>query len=279
MGVNQVASPVRAARFLVEGHERLGRVEDHTIVEAGPSPAGGFVPTPAAWQELEAAEGPRRRLDEVALLPPLEPTEVICVGLNYRAHAEESGFPIPRAPILFAKLRSALAAPGQPIVRPSAMTTVDWEGELAVVVGRPLARGTEDVLEGLTGYTGCNDISDRDSQSADGQWMRAKSFDTSLPLGPTIVRAAPEMWSDIRVTCRLNAEVMQDDTTANLIFDVETLVRYITRTISLAPGTIICTGTPAGIGHSKSPPRYLVPGDVIEVEVGDAGPLTNPIAS
>jgi len=271
---------LRAVRFLVSGHPRIGRVEDDSVVDVAPSPPLGFVPTPDNWTALEAAEGVRRHLDEVDLLPPLVPTEVVCVGLNYRTHAEESGFPIPSAPILFSKLRSALAGPGQAIELPPGATTIDWEAELAVVVGIPVARGTDDVLGSLTGYTGCNDVSDRDAQTADGQWMRAKSFDTSLPLGPTLVRADGETnWSNIEVVCRLNGDVMQQDTTANLIFDVETVVRYVTRTISLAAGTIICTGTPAGIGHSRQPPRYLRAGDVVEVEVGDAGALTNPTSA
>lgn len=278
MGVKQPNAALRAVRFVHENTPHIGRLEGDTVVDAGLSSADGFVPTPEAWAALRAAKGERRPSAETKLLAPIEPREIICIGLNYRGHAEESGFPIPEAPIVFAKLRSSLGNPGEPVLLPAASTMIDWEAELAVVIGRELPAGSADVRRGVTAYTACNDLSDRDAQVRDGQWVRGKSFDGACPLGPALVQLDfAEDTRAIAVQGRVNGQVVQDDNTANLIFDVEEILRFITQTISLSPGDVICTGTPSGIGHSSIPPRYLRNGDVLETEVGDAGVLVTPI--
>ena len=183
-------------------------------------------------------------------------------------------------PIVFAKLRTSLAGPGDTVRLASDATTVDWEAELAVVVGEPLPAGAARVDAAITAYTAANDLSDRDAQVRDGQWLRAKSFDGACPLGPVLVEVH-ELGELAAVAVRgaLNGEDVQRDTTASLIFDVPALLRFITRTISLHPGDVICTGTPAGIGHSQAPPRYLRPGDRLETEVGESGVLVTHIAA
>jgi 2-keto-4-pentenoate hydratase/2-oxohepta-3-ene-1,7-dioic acid hydratase in catechol pathway len=208
---------------------------------------------------------------------PLKPSKIICVGLNYVDHAEEVELPLPTAPLLFAKWPNALCGDGDEIVIPEFCTQVDYEAELGLVVGRAVRDvAPEDALACLAGVTCVNDVSARDCQFADGQWTRGKSFDTFCPVGPTIVPI--EQVGDLgalSVRCLLNGEVVQDSSTAQLIFPVEQIVAYVSRHIQLLPGDLICTGTPAGVGMSARPPRFLRHGDEVVVEVGGVGTLSN----
>ena len=247
--------------------------------------AGG----PAAWARAADAVGDvpsvdgRRPVDGVELRAPLRaPSKIVCVGLNYHDHAEETGLELPEAPLLFAKFPSSIIGPGEPIVWPSGLTTdVDWEAGLAVVVGRRLHQaGPQDALAAVFGYTGANDISARDLQFSDGQWTRSKSIDTFCPLGPAVVTA--DEFGDpqaCRVRTRVNDDVVQDSSTARMIFGVAEILSFISRSFTLEPGDLVLTGTPAGTGAFRSPPVFLRPGDVVEVELGGVGVLRNPIGA
>jgi 2-keto-4-pentenoate hydratase/2-oxohepta-3-ene-1,7-dioic acid hydratase in catechol pathway len=193
---------------------------------------------------------------------------IVCVGLNYGAHAGESGGELPKAPLLFAKFSNTLVGDGDPIVLPPDIGHVDAEAELAVVMG-----------EGgkIDGYTCANDVSARDAQFGDGQWFRGKGFDTFCPVGPRIVPAGELDPSDLRIQQRLNGEVLQDSHTSDLIFDVPTLVDYITRVITLEPGDLILTGTPEGVGVFRDPKISLKGGDVVEIEIDGIGVLRNEV--
>jgi 2-keto-4-pentenoate hydratase/2-oxohepta-3-ene-1,7-dioic acid hydratase in catechol pathway len=204
--------------------------------------------------------------------------KVVCVGLNYFDHAGESQMELPKAPLLFAKFANTLIGDGDPIVLPAAVGHVDAEAELAVVIGaRARDVPAERAFEVVAGYTCANDLSAREVQFADGQWFRGKGFDGFCPLGPRIV--PPEAFdpSDVRVVQRLNGEVLQDASTRLLIFDVATLIAYISATLTLERGDIILTGTPSGVGYFRDPKIALKDGDVVEVEVEGIGVLRNEV--
>jgi 2-keto-4-pentenoate hydratase/2-oxohepta-3-ene-1,7-dioic acid hydratase in catechol pathway len=203
---------------------------------------------------------------------------IVCIGLNYKAHAGESGGELPKAPLLFGKLSNTFVGDGDPIVLPAAVGHVDAEAELAVVIGERASRvPKERVFDVVAGYTCANDVSARDAQFGDGQWFRGKSFDTFCPIGPQIVSAEELDPSDLRVQQRLNGEVLQDSRTSDLIFDVPTLVSYVTQAITLEPGDMILTGTPEGVGVFREPKITLKDGDVVEIEVEGIGVLRNPV--
>ncbi len=227
------------------------------------------------WQAAGASVG----LEEVQLLAPVQPPNVLAIGLNYRAHAVESGARIPEAPILFIKATTAVVGPGQPIVLPAmAPDEVDYEAELVIVIGKPAHNVAEErALDYVFGYTCGNDVSARDCQlRLDKQWARAKSFDTFAPLGPWI---ETELDPDSRpIRSRLNGRVMQESNTADLIFTTRQLVSYLSRCLTLLPGTVIMTGTPSGVGFARKPPVFLRAGDVIEIEIDGIGTLRNPVA-
>lgn len=219
-------------------------------------------------------------LAEGRLLAPVRaPQKIIAIGLNYADHARESGMEPPEAPVAFVKLPSSIIGPDEPIQwRAQDSSQVDYEVELAVVIGRRTRDIAEaDALDAVFGYTLCNDVSARDAQFADGQWVRGKSFDTFCPLGPWIVTtdaiADPQ---DLGIRCRVNGEVLQDSTTKEMIFGVAALVSYLSRFVTLEPGDVIATGTPFGVGFARTPPVFLGDGDVVEVEVDGIGTLSNP---
>jgi len=205
--------------------------------------------------------------------------KIVCVGLNYGAHAGESGGDLPKAPLLFGKFANTLAGDGDPIVLPPEIGHVDAEAELAVVIGERASRvGKEQAFDVIEGYTCANDVSARDAQFGDGQWFRGKGFDTFCPVGPRIVSAGELDPSDLRIQQRLNGEVLQDSRTSDLIFDVPTLVSYVTQAITLEPGDLILTGTPEGVGIFREPKITLVAGDVVEIEVEGIGVLRNEVS-
>jgi 2-keto-4-pentenoate hydratase/2-oxohepta-3-ene-1,7-dioic acid hydratase in catechol pathway len=203
--------------------------------------------------------------------------KVVCVGLNYHAHAVEGGRDnVPTAPLLFGKFASALVGDGDAIVLPDGVGHVDAEAELAVVIGRTVRNVPEDEALGfVAGYTCANDVSARDEQFGDGQWFRGKGHDTFCPIGPGIVELGDP--SDLRVQQRLNGEVLQDSRTSDLIFGIPTLISYISHALTLEPGDLILTGTPEGVGVYRDPKVSLKAGDVVEVEVEGVGILRNEV--
>ena len=215
------------------------------------------------------------------MLPIDRPGKIICVGLNYRDHAEEQGTALPEAPLLFAKWQNTLIGPGDPIVIPPVVTKCDYEAELGVVIGaRVRDVSAENALEAVAGYICVNDVSARDLQFADGQWTRGKSPDTFCPVGPALV--SRDDISDpqaLPIRAILNGETVQESTTANMIFGVADVIAYVTRTITLEPGDLIATGTPAGVGAFRDPPLFMKPGDEITIEIDGIGSLTNPVVA
>jgi 2-keto-4-pentenoate hydratase/2-oxohepta-3-ene-1,7-dioic acid hydratase in catechol pathway len=215
------------------------------------------------------------------VLPIERPGKIICVGLNYRDHAEEQGTALPEAPLLFAKWQNALIGHGDPIVIPPIVTKCDYEAELGVVIGERVRDvSAENALEAVGGYVCVNDVSARDLQFADGQWTRGKSPDTFCPVGPRLVPrdeiADPQA---LPIRAILNGATVQESTTANMIFGVADVIAYVTRTITLEPGDLIATGTPAGVGAFRTPPLFMQPGDEITIEIDGIGALTNPVAA
>ena len=209
--------------------------------------------------------------------PIARPGKIICVGLNYHDHCREQGIEAPAYPPLFAKFANAIASPGDSIRRPRATEKLDLECELAVVIGRRASRvGREEALDHVFGYTILNDITMRDLQREDHRWLRAKGSDGFAPIGPVVV-TADELGDThaLRLRSSVNGETWQDSSTAEMIFDVATIVAYASRTITLEPGDLIATGTPAGVGHFQRPPRYLVAGDQLRCEIEGIGVLEN----
>jgi 2-keto-4-pentenoate hydratase/2-oxohepta-3-ene-1,7-dioic acid hydratase in catechol pathway len=207
------------------------------------------------------------------------PEKVICVGLNYHDHALEQGGDLPEEPLLFGKFASALIGPGDAILLPPESSHVDAEAELVVVIGTEGRRVSEaDALGLVAGYTVANDVTARDLQSKDGQWLRAKGFDTFCPLLPGVVPVS-ELGdgSGLRVVQRLNGDVLQDSSTSELIFGVPRLVAHTSNVFTLRPGDLILTGTPAGVGIHRKPPVALADGDVVEIEIEGIGTLRNPV--
>jgi 2-keto-4-pentenoate hydratase/2-oxohepta-3-ene-1,7-dioic acid hydratase in catechol pathway len=214
-------------------------------------------------------------------LPIERPSKIIAVGLNYRDHAEEQGARLPEQPLLFAIWPNALIGTGEAIRIPPITTQTDYEAELAVVMGaRVRGVSAENALEAVAGYTCLNDVSAREVQKADRQFTRGKSFDTFCPVGPVLVPAAdlPDPQA-LSIRAILNGEVMQDSTTGNMVFGVAELIEYISEAITLEPGDVIATGTPAGVGAFRDPPVFMQPGDEITIEIEGIGELTNPVAA
>lgn len=234
-------------------------------------------------QALEAAAkrpAGTAALESVTLLSPVPaPSKVICVGLNYREHAIESGMEIPETPLIFAKFPSSVVGPGSAIVLPDDSDEVDWEVELAVVIGSPARHVSEsDALDVVLGYTVSVDVSARDLQMSDGQFVRAKSYDTFCPVGPWIA-TVDELGDagDLGIGLSVNGETLQDSRTSDLVFGVREIVAFCSRVATLNPGDLILTGTPSGTGFGFDPQRYLQPGDEMAAWVEGIGELVNPV--
>jgi 2-keto-4-pentenoate hydratase/2-oxohepta-3-ene-1,7-dioic acid hydratase in catechol pathway len=218
------------------------------------------------------------------LLAPLVPTDILCIGLNYREHAAESGSAIPKVPMLFIKSSNTLNNPLDPILIPRRSSQIDYEAELCVIIGKAAKNvSKERALDYVFGYTCANDVSARDWQRdkdlGGGQFARGKSFDSFCPLGPHIVtRDEIPNPNNLKIRCTLNGRVMQDHTTADMIFDVPTLIESLSSTLTLRPGSVILTGTPQGVGFARTPPVWLKAGDTVVVELESIGRLENPVA-
>ena len=238
-----------------------GQLQDLTVWEIRGPFAGERERTGRSWP-----------LEEVRLLPPIVPSKVVCQGRNYREHALELKNPVPTEPLIFLKPPSSIIGTEEPILIPAISKRVDYEGEIAAVIGRPCSRlqDTEDVAPYLLGYTCLNDVTARDVQASDKHFTRAKGFDTFCPLGPLI-----ETEFDLpaaSVATFVNGERRQFGRTTEMIFSVDVIIRWVSRIMTLVPGDVVATGTPAGVGP-------LAPGDLVEVEVSGIGRLSNPVAS
>ena len=221
-------------------------------------------------------------LGDLVLGPPVpRPGKLICVGLNYKDHAAESNMAVPKSPVTFSKYVTSVVGPGTPIRLPAVSSQVDYEAELAVVIGRRAKHvSVEAAWDHVLGYTNLNDVSARDLQFADGQWQRGKSCDTFAPMGPAIVtRDAAGDPHKLRIQLRLNGTTLQDSSTEQLIFGIDHVVSFLSQTVTLEPGDVIATGTPPGVGFARKPPVFLKPGDVVEVEVEGLGVLVNPVVA
>jgi 2-keto-4-pentenoate hydratase/2-oxohepta-3-ene-1,7-dioic acid hydratase in catechol pathway len=266
------------------GERRLGLLTDagiHDLTDVlGARDVGELLVLHGPTPPIEAPDGEPLDPATVRRLAPLRrPGKIICVGLNYHDHCREQNVEPPAYPMLFAKFANAVADPGAPVVRPRATEQLDLECELAVIVGRRLARANRDEARAaIFGYTILNDVTMRDLQREDRQWLRAKGSDGFAPIGPLIV-TADELPDPQRLGVRssVNGETWQDSSTGEMVFDVFTLLAFASRTITLEPGDLIATGTPAGVGHFADPPRYVVGGDVMRCEIDGIGALENPV--
>lgn len=222
-----------------------------------------------------------RSQDAYWFAPVPRPGKILCIGLNYRDHAAESNMPIPEKPVVFSKFPTCVIAPGEPVVLPSTSQQVDYEAELAVVIGRRAKHVSADrAYDYVLGYTAFNDVSARDFQFADGQWQRGKSCDTFAPMGQTIVTTdtVPDPHK-LPIKLTLNGKTMQDSNTDQLIFGVPALIEFISQTITLEPGDVIATGTPPGVGFARKPPVFLQPGDQMEVMIEGVDGVGSPVIS
>jgi 2-keto-4-pentenoate hydratase/2-oxohepta-3-ene-1,7-dioic acid hydratase in catechol pathway len=238
---------------------------------------------PDHWAALaaDAADTDHRvPLEDVRLLAPVpDPDKILCIGLNYRDHAEETGTPPPPAPIVFAKFRNSLVGPTDPIVLPEASQAVDYEAELAVVIGRRCRNvAAADALDFVAGAMAFNDVSARDLQMQTSQWTMGKAVDTFAPCGPALVLMDEiDDLQALRVEARVNGATVQSGTTASMIFTIGEIIAFVSSVMTLEAGDIIATGTPAGVGFTRTPPLLISPDDLVEVEVENVGVLANPV--
>jgi 2-keto-4-pentenoate hydratase/2-oxohepta-3-ene-1,7-dioic acid hydratase in catechol pathway len=254
---------VKILRFAINRATKYGVLEDDRIRVMLGTPYGQFRRSDSSLRLTENTY----KLEEVQVLAPCRPSKIVALGLNYRSHAEETKLPIPSVPLIFLKPSTAVIGPEDKIIYPKVSKRVDYEGELAVVMGRE-AKGVDraKAKEYVLGYTCFNDVSARYEQRDDGQWTRAKSYDTFAPIGPYIeTDISPD---DLKLETYLNGELRQSARTSDLIFPVDTLVSFISSIMTLLPGDVIATGTPSGIGPMK-------PGDVVEVRIENIGTLRN----
>ena len=265
---------MKYCRFQFNGHAQYGLVESVAgresivrILLTSPEEADGDMES-LRTRRIEAIA-----LEEAKLLAPVRPSKIVCVGRNYKEHAAELGNEVPKEPLIFFKPPSSLLAPGGAVRRPKISQRVDFEAELGVVIGKTCFQppADADVRQFILGYTCVNDVTARDLQKTDGQWTRAKGFDTFCPVGPVVVTEGIDPWAGVSVETRINGEVRQNGNTRDFIFSLDAVIRHIAQAMTLYPGDLIPTGTPAGVGP-------VVAGDVMEVTVEGVGTLKNSVA-
>ena len=270
---------MRAVRFAADGGEpRLGRLEDDHVVDAGLAGNLGFDASDEAWELIANARGEEFALADTRLLHPCVPQKIVGVGLNYVSHVEETKLERPDVPVGFAMWPSALIGHDDEIVIPREETKPDWEGEIALVIGRRTYRADRaGALAAIGGVSAFDDVSGRRAQfdTPLRQFTLGKSFDTFAPLGPCVAHPASVDLDRLGLRTTLNGEVVQESDTSHLIFGFDELIEYFTRGVTLFPGDVIATGTPGGVGYEREPPRYLRDGDVVEVTVDGVGTLRN----
>lgn len=277
---------MRIVRFGLSGNEYPGLLLKESIIDLRQ-----YFPDipdvgPAFFQDgwldrIRKIDGPGTIAGARLGCPITAPSKIICLGKNYREHAEEGGFDIPEEPLLFSKAPGALNGPTDPIILPESSGQVDWEVELAIVIGRKGKRiKAADADAFIAGYTIMNDVSARQAQFSDGQWFRGKSFDSFAPMGPAIV--TPDELGDasnLRLSSRVDGAIMQTGSTADLIFDIPYLIEYISQDITLLPGDVISSGTPSGVGIFRDPPIVLTAGNIVECRIERIGSLRNAVVA
>ena len=264
---------MKYCRFQLNSQPYYGLVES----VAGKDQITRTLSTAPHLSEGDLEDLPSKRTDPIAfdsaiLLAPVQPTKIVCIGRNYRAHAAEFGNDVPTEPLIFLKAQSSLLAPKQAVLRPKISQRVDYEGELGIVIGKKCRhlKADEDVRSYILGYTCVNDVTARDLQKKDDQWSRAKGFDTFCPVGPVVITEL-DPWAGVGVETKVNGTVKQHGNTNDLIFAIDVVIRHIAQAMTLYPGDLIATGTPEGVGP-------VVAGDVMEVTVEGIGTLSNPVA-
>jgi acylpyruvate hydrolase len=272
---------VRLATIRVEGTTSAVLAEGNALIDLGAGDVGEFLAN-ADWRERAAASSgavtyPSSDADFAPLVP--NPSKVVCVGLNYRNHILEMGRDLPEYPTLFAKFADTLIGANDDIARPPETERWDWESELAIVIGRPVRRAKgQQASDAIAGFTVLNDVTARDWQSRTSEWLQGKIWDASTPVGPFLVTPdeLPGATSpELAITLTVDGEIMQRDSTADLLFAPVQLVEYISTIIRLNPGDIIATGTPGGVGQARKPPRFLVGGETVTAAIEGIGQTTN----
>ncbi len=275
---------MKLIRFGQDGNEKPGWWKDNRIVDLKKIYPG--IPDfdeeffEKGWLEkVKQVTYAGEKMDVRIGCPVCRPSKIICLGKNYSEHAKEGGFENPEKPLLFCKTPNTLNGPYDPIVLPKSSVQVDWEVELAVIIGKKGKRiKKKDAFSHIVGFTILNDVSGRDAQFADSQWFRGKSFDSFAPVGPCVVTPDEiDNVQNLRLTTTVNGNVMQDGNTKDMVFDISTIIEYISEDITLLPGDILSTGTPSGVGIFRDPPVVLKPGDVVECKIEGIGSIKNEV--
>jgi acylpyruvate hydrolase len=270
---------VKLATVRLNGHTTAVRVEADSLVELGLPDVGAVLAAPGGLPAAATVDGPRLPAAGAVFAPLVpHPSKVVCVGLNYQRHITEMGRNLPAYPTLFSKFADTLIGAHDAIRHPAETVALDWEAELAVVVGTAVRRADEPTAEAaIAGFTVLNDITCRDWQSRTREWLQGKNWDATTPVGPYLVTpdevGGPRPALDIR--CEVNGRTMQEDNTGDLLFDPVDLVRYVSTIVRLNPGDVIATGTPGGVGHARKPPVYLHAGDTVAAEIAGLGRTEN----
>jgi acylpyruvate hydrolase len=254
------------------------RIEGDVAIECGIADLGALLASGDWRAEAGAADGPRHRLTDLSYAPVVpRPGKIICVGLNYRSHITEMGRDLPEYPTLFAKYPEALIGAFDTLTLPSESDQVDWEVELAVIVGRRVRHAdAAAAAQAIAGYSIINDVTLRDWQYRTTEWLQGKTFEATTPFGPHLV-TPDEIAPDAKISCLIDGEVMQDSTIADLLFGPADLVAYISTILTLQPGDVIATGTMGGVGHARNPPRYLQNGQTLAARIEGIGETVNPV--
>ncbi|MGW7200220.1 fumarylacetoacetate hydrolase family protein [Streptomyces chryseus] len=273
---------MKLATIRLEGRTTAVRAEGDSLVDLGLPDVHAVLATSDGLANASTADGPRYAAADADFAPLSRPGKVVCVGLNYQKHIKEMGRDLPEHPTLFAKFAETLIGARDNILQPAETTQLDWEAELAVIIGRQVRRPDEGAAaDAIAGFTVLNDVTCRDWQFRTREWLQGKNWESSTPVGPFLVTqdevGGPRPALDIR--CEVNGRVMQHDNTGDLLFDPVDLVRYVSTMVRLNPGDIIATGTPGGVGHARKPPIYLQGGDTVVTEIEGLGRLENRVVT
>jgi acylpyruvate hydrolase len=269
---------MRLATIRTESGTRAVRIDADEAVECGAPDVGALLAAGRWRSRATAADGPRHPVAELSYAPVVpRPGKIICVGLNYRSHIIEMGRDLPEYPTLFAKYPEALIGAFDPLMLPAESDRVDWEVELAVIVGRRVRHAEAGAAaDAIAGYSVINDVTLRDWQYRTTEWLQGKTFEATTPFGPHLV-TPDEIAHDAKISCHLDGEVMQDSTIADLLFGPADLVSYISTILTLQPGDVIATGTMGGVGHARKPPRYLQRGETLVARIEGIGETVNAV--